>query len=332
MAKWYETSDNIAVSTRIRIARNISNYPFPNRLNTAQKIELNKKIVDSIFNSNSALKEQLKSIDMGSLSDIEALSLVEKHLISYEFAQNRVGKTLILSNDESISIMLCEEDHIRIQVIKSGFNIDEAYDIANKIDTVLSENMNFAFDDELGYITACPTNLGTGLRASVMLHLPCLEKLDKIDSLVTSISKIGLTIRGLYGEGSKSKAGLYQISNQVTLGISEKNAIENLKTIAGQIIKNEESSIDLFDKLQIEDTVFRSYGLLSNARILSANEMMINISNVILGKRLGIIKNIDCSLIKLLFETQTATLKLKEQTENNIDVIRADIIRKSIAK
>lgn len=329
MNKWYDSvSDNIAISTRIRLARNIVGYPFPNRLSTSQKNELNKKIFNAIFNSNSSLKSQLKAINMSDLSDTEAASLVEKHLISIDFANNRNGKTLIISEDESISIMLCEEDHIRIQVIKSGLNLDEAYDIANKIDIVLSESINFAFDDKLGYLTACPTNLGTGLRASVMMHLPCIKMNNKINSLIHSISKIGLTIRGIYGEGTKSKASIYQLSNQVTLGVSEKNIIENLNSITNQIINKEIEEASLFNELELEDMIYRSVGLLSNARILSENEMMDNISNVILGNRLGLVKNLKESPIKIFFETKTATLEINKNLKNEkVDSIRAKTIR-----
>lgn len=328
MSKWYETQiDNACVSTRVRIARNFEGIPFPNKLTTEQKLDVNKKTIDAIFNSNSSLKNQLKVIDMNTLTDIEASSLVEKHLISIEFANNRKGKTLILSEDNSISIMLCEEDHIRIQVFKPGFNLDEAYDIANKIDTVLSENIKFAFDKKLGYLTACPTNLGTGLRASVMVHLPCLENSGKIDDLIHSVSKIGLTIRGLYGEGTESKASLYQISNQVTLGISEKSAIENLKSITKQIINNETSALNNFDKSVLEDVIYKSVGLLSYARLLTEKELMLNISNIILGQRVGIIKNLKFSPVKAIFETQTSTLKLNNNSNKKIESLRADIIR-----
>lgn len=332
MSKWYETTNNsIAVSTRVRIARNIKGIPFPNRLDTKRKTELNNRIVSAIFNSNSALKNQLKTIDMSQVDDVTAASMVEKHLISVEFSKNRAGKTLILSDDETVSIMLGEEDHIRIQVIKSGYCLEEAYDVADKIDTVLSENMDFAFDENLGYLTSCPTNLGTGLRAGVMLHLPCLEAVNEISGISSSISKIGLTIRGLYGEGSKSRASLYQISNQVTLGISEKNAIENLKTITGQIIKKEEKSAELLDKTKLQDVVFRSYGLLSNARLLTNDELLGNLSNVILGERLGIIENMNNVNFALMFKTQPATLSLAVGNSENIDFKRAEIVRDTLS-
>lgn len=333
MSKWFENANSgIAVSTRVRIARNLADTPFPNRMSVSEKNAVNKKIVDAVKTSNSPFANDLEVVDMKTLSETEALSMVERHIISPEFAKNRDGKVLLLNHDESVSIMLCEEDHIRIQVLKSGLCLNEAYDIADKIDTLLSENLNFAFNDKLGYLTACPTNLGTGLRAGVMLHLPFIENTNELQSIASSISKIGLTVRGLYGEGTKSKASLYQLSNQVTLGITEKGAIDNLNLIVAQIIKKEESALEKFDKIELEDTVFRSLGVLKNARLLPSEEMMKNISNVLLGQRLGMIDFEDKSvLLKLLINTQPATLMGKQTVSlKERDIKRAEIIRNSL--
>ncbi|MDD4699899.1 MAG: protein arginine kinase [Oscillospiraceae bacterium] len=335
MSKWYESNTSgIVVSTRIRLARNLAGVPFPGRMNDSQRTEVNKKIIDSIMNGSSALSKDLKVVDMDSISDAEALAMVERHIISPAFARNRKNRRLILSLDESISIMLGEEDHIRIQVLKGGLQLFETYEIANNIDTLLSESLTIAFDEQLGYLTECPTNLGTGLRASVMLHLPALESTGEISQLADAVSKIGLTIRGMYGEGSGSKASLYQLSNQVTLGISEKSALDNLKSITMQMIEREQVTCKNFDKISLEDSVFRSFGILKNARLLSSDEMMQYVSQIKIGVSLGIIKLKDENIpIKLMIETQPAmmALKLNSQDASERDIERAKIFREQMS-
>ena len=257
--------------------------------------------------------------------------MVERHIISPEFAAKGLDGAIILSSDESISIMVGEEDHIRIQVILGGLNIDEAYDIADKIDTLLHNSLDFAFDSKLGFLTECPTNLGTGLRASVMLHLPALETSGEMESLSQSISKIGFTVRGMYGEGTKSLASLYQISNQITLGLSEKNALDNLKIITAQLIEKEKEIRNGYNKLKIEDLCFRALGLLQNSRILSSEEAMNLLSSVKLGKSMGIL-DIEQSPIKLLIESQPFMLmqKFGIMEADERDICRANMIRETL--
>jgi len=335
MSKWYEfNTSGIVVSTRVRLARNLAGVPFPGRMNEAQRAEVNKKIIDAIINVPSSLSKELKVVEMDTISDAAALAMVERHIISPAFARNRKNRRLILSDDESISIMLGEEDHIRIQVIKGGLQLSEAYEIADKIDTLISESLTIAFDEQLGFLTECPTNLGTGLRASVMLHLPALESTGEVSQLADAVSKIGLTIRGMYGEGSGSKASLYQLSNQVTLGISEKTALDNLKSITMQMIEREQATCKNLDKISLEDSVFRSFGTLKNARILSSDEMMQYVSQIKLGERLQIIKLKDENLpIKLMIETQPAMMALNLQVQNATerDIERAKIFREQLA-
>ena len=242
MSNWYskEAKDNdIVVSTRIRLARNIENLPFPSFMTTNDKKNLGEQIKKAILESDTPFAKTLKYISMEDVPENEIYAMVERHIISPEFAKNPEGRAIIISEDESICVMICEEDHIRIQVILPGLNLEEAYDTANKIDDLLSSKLNFAFDNKLGYLTECPTNIGTGLRASLMLHLPLMESNGSIGNIAETIGKIGFTVRGMYGEGSKSKASLYQISNQITLGITEKNAIDNLNVIATQLINKE---------------------------------------------------------------------------------------------
>ena len=327
---WYDgINGNIAISTRVRLARNIEGVPFPCRINSNQLKELNDKIINAIMNSNSKTAEMLNVVDMEALNDIEAFSMVERHIISPDFAKNRKGRKLICSKDESISIMLGEEDHIRIQVICGGLELKKAYDIADKIDTLISQKLPIAFNKELGYLTQCPTNIGTGLRASVMLHLPSLESVGEILPIAESVSKIGLTVRGIYGEGTSAKASLYQLSNQVTLGLTENEALSNLENITRQIIEKENLLANGFQKISLEDAVFRALGVLQNARVLNSEEMMDQLSKIMLGCRMRLINPDMINPVKLLVESQSAMLMLKygEKTPEECDVVRAKELR-----
>ena len=259
MSKWYigagEQSD-IVVSTRIRLARNIGEYPFPNKLNTKSRMELNKVIKEALESDN---KYSLNFIEMRTLARFEAASMAERHIISPEFASDSDGRALILSPEEDISIMLNEEDHIRLQVMKSGFALDEAYSVANDIDDMLGAKFDFAFDERIGFLTQCPTNLGTGMRASVMLHLPALTLSGQIHKLINTISKLGLTFRGAFGEGTNAVGDMYQLSNQITLGISEEFAIKNLKAITLQLCEQERNAREeMLKDLGTEDRIFKA--------------------------------------------------------------------------
>ena len=215
---WYkEKQDNdIIVSTRVRLARNLEKYPFPNTLNDEGKKKVIDELKNAILESASTLSKSFSYKGMAELSAYEKQVLSEKHLISVEMAKKNDGGVLI-SEDENMSIMLLEEDHLRLQVILGGFHLKEAWELADKVDNVIEETANYAFSEEFGYLTACPTNTGTGMRASVMMHLPALTFTNNISRIISSASKLGLTVRGLYGEGSKAYGNLYQVSNQVTL-------------------------------------------------------------------------------------------------------------------
>ena len=336
MSKWYASCGKEAdtvISTRIRLARNIAGIPFPSRMSAEQRAEVNKAVKDAVF-SDPARAKKFKYLEMSTLPDITVMSMVERHLISPEFAQNRDGKALILSDDESISIMLCEEDHIRIQVMRAGFAPDEAYAEADRIDDIIGESVKYAFNERLGYLTECPTNLGTGLRASLMLHLPALENCGAVNRLAATVSKIGLTIRGTYGEGSKASAAMYQLSNQVTLGISEHAAIENLKSIAAQAIAQERSARGNLDPDSLEDTAFRALGTLKYARAMSSEEFMGLISRVRLGISMGIIKEVPLETAEaLIVEAGAATVQAAAGEPLDApqrDKLRAKIIRERL--
>lgn len=334
MSYWYSVSapqDDIAVSTRIRLARNINGIPFPSKMTPEQFKTVNVLVKKAILESDTPYSKSLKYIAMEDIPEIERFAMVERHIISHRFASNYQNRAIIISKDESICIMLGEEDHIRVQVLLAGLQFEKAYEIADSIDSLLCNGLDLAFDERIGFLTECPTNLGTGLRSSVMLHLPLIESRGEISGLADSISKIGLTVRGMYGEGTKAIASLYQISNQVTLGISEKNAIDNLKIIATQLIQKEQQYRKQLNRIKLEDRCMRSLGILKNARILTSSEMMTRLSDIKLGKSVGIIDS-DILPIKLLIEGQPNMIMRKSGglSPDERDIERANIIRNSL--
>ncbi|MBR4973184.1 MAG: protein arginine kinase [Clostridia bacterium] len=333
MGRWYKENSNnsIVVSSRIRLARNLSGMPFPSRMNDEQREKLKQTVKSAIEESNTPFAKLLKYIDMSSVPENEVMAMVERHVISPEFAKSVKNRAIILSDDESISIMIGEEDHIRIQVILQGLQLEKAYDIAERIDSLLYERLHFAFDSQLGFLTECPTNLGTGLRASVMLHLPVCEAQGEIQNLSETVGKIGFTVRGMYGEGSKSEASLYQVSNQITLGLSENNAIRNLEIITNQIIEKEMNLREELDTLKLEDLSYRALGTLKYARIMSSKEMMNLISKIKLGLDMGIIKE-EINPIELLVESGPFMLMSKkgEMTAKERDIERATELREKM--
>lgn len=334
MSSWYTThapEDDIAVSTRIRLARNLSGLPFPAGMTPEQRRELNLKVKNAVLQSNTPFAKSFKYIDMADVPQTEIAAMVERHIISPEFAEENADRAIIISADESISIMIGEEDHVRIQVILGGLQLEKAYDTAEQLDSLLYNELHFAFDRSLGFLTECPTNLGTGLRASVMLHLPVTESNGEISSIAETVGKIGFTVRGMYGEGTKASASMYQVSNQITLGISEKNAIDNLKIITAQLIDKERKARNGLNKIKLEDMCFRALGTLQNSRILSSKEMMDLLSRIKLGISMGIIKT-DVLPIKLFIEGQPNMLMKKygQLEPEERDIYRAAFIRDAL--
>ena len=289
--KWYQrigAESDVVISTRIRLARDLAHLPFPVWMTAEQRESVITQVFGAFPDDQPCAFERHR---MSEFSAGELLAMVERHLISREFARDTDGKALLVTADEGVSIMVGEEDHLRIQVMRSGLDLDSAWQEATCWDDYLDTRLHFAFDERLGYLTQCPTNLGTGMRASVMLHLPALQEKGIIQQLSATVSKLGLTIRGLYGEGSKPEGALYQISNQVTLGITEQEAIENLRSIINQIIREERHCREeMKGSPSFEDRVFRSLGILQNARLLSSSEFMALISHVRTGVSLGMIE------------------------------------------
>ena len=327
---------NEVISTRVRLARNLKDYPFPCRLSEQGRKKVIEKVTSAIRDSNSSIASDFNLIKLDDLTEAQGVSLVERHLVSPEFISETEGRALLLSKDESMSIMINEEDHIRLQVITDGLSLEQAYDTADKLDTLLDENLEFAFDDKLGYLTQCPTNLGTGMRASVMLHLPALEMSRTIGRIAGNLSKLGLTIRGAYGEGSEPSGSLYQLSNQVTLGISEKAAIENLENITKQLVSQEQQARERLAKsIDIQDSVSRSLGLLKSAMIMTHDEALKLLSNVRFGILSGQIKDVTADVVDSLMEKiEPATLMVnagKNLSAQERDIERAKILREALS-
>lgn len=328
--------NDVVISTRIRLARNLKDFPFPCRLSKQGKDKVVEKVKSAIKDSNSSAASDFSFIKMSELSPLQGVSMVEKRLVSPEFISDCEGRALLLSSDESISIMINEEDHVRLQVIAKGLSLEAAYDTADKLDTLLDENLDFAFDQKLGFLTQCPTNLGTGMRASVMMHLPALEKSGATGRIADNLSKLGITIRGSHGEGTQAKGAIYQLSNQVTLGISEKAAIENLKNITEQLVAQENQARErLCKSVEIRDLISRSLGILKSALVITHDEALELLSNV----RLGIISNQINGIStettdKLMIDVEPATLTVnskKNLSAQERDIERAKILREALS-
>ncbi|MCT4618535.1 MAG: protein arginine kinase [Marinisporobacter sp.] len=340
MAKWIQQEgpdSDIIISSRIRMARNIDTFPFPIALTKAKSKEVSTVVSQAILEGKDDLKNSFDLITLEEIPQIERQVLVEKHLISPNLAANYEKGAVLLNKDESISIMINEEDHIRIQCLLPGFQLDKAFNIANRVDDAIEEDVKYAFDEKLGYLTSCPTNVGTGIRASVMLHLPALRMTGYMNRILQAANQIGLAVRGIYGEGTEFIGNLFQISNQLTLGRSEKDIIGNLKDVTRQIIQKERdarSTLLSNNGVQLKDQIHRSFGILCNARILNSQECMKLLSNVRLGIDLGILKEMKTDNInEIMVMTQPACLQEiggKALSSNERDIRRASLVREKL--
>jgi len=325
----------IVLSSRIRFARNIADFKFPPSADTDTRdkiIEFVKASFDSsglIDDGNFYLSTEINPLDRS--------FLVERHLISPEFMKDGTGRGVFIDNSESLSIMINEEDHIRLQVISSGLSMTECWEKAHEIDSKLSQKINYAYDDKFGHLTSCPTNVGTGLRASILIHLPGLVLTREIENVISRIAKVGLIVRGFYGEGTDVLGNLFQISNQTTLGRSEEEIIDSLAKVTQQIIEYELNSQETLMQDaadEIEDKVWRSYGILKHARVLNSGEVMNLLSALRLGVSLKLIDKVSLQQInELLIITQPAHLQKyyeREMDNNERDIVRAGLVRERL--
>lgn len=330
---WYNKSGNnkdIVLSSRIRFARNLVDYPFASKLDPVSANEIINKITP-LFNDDYDI------INFDKLSFPEMMVYVEKHYASPEFAGSKLPRCLIINDNTDMSMMICEEDHIRLQCIKSGLSLDEVYKTICGIDDILCDKLNIAYDEQLGFLTHCPTNLGTGMRASVMMFLPALTMTNEITRIIPQLAKFGLTMRGLYGEGSDADGCLYQLSNQITLGLTEEAAIEKLSDIIKQIIAREQKARDVIKSdnyNRIADIVYRSYGILGNAYLMSSKEFLKLYSDIRFGIAIGFINNISYEKIdELMINVMPANLSRilgKQLNESERDLYRAEYIKNQI--
>ncbi|MCD6162096.1 MAG: protein arginine kinase [candidate division Zixibacteria bacterium] len=325
----------IVLSSRIRLARNLREFRFPPSADTDTRDKI-ITFVRTAFESAEIDKDG-KFYRSNDINTLDQSFLVERHLISPEFMKDGTGRGLYIGNSKRLSIMINEEDHIRLQVISSGLAMNDCWEYANSIDDKLSRKIEYAYDNKFGHLTSCPTNVGTGLRASILIHLPGLVLTREIDNVINKISKVGLVVRGFYGEGTEVLGNLFQVSNQTTLGRSEDEIIDSLAKVTQQIIEYELSSQETLMKDapdQIEDKVWRSYGILSHARVLSSSEVMNLLSALRLGVSLKIINEVSLRQInELLIITQPAHIQKyynREMASVERDMVRASLVREQL--
>jgi protein arginine kinase len=333
-----EKSNNIVLTSRIRLARNFLGIPFPHVLPPDKSEEVINEVFSSVMCNNVNNKHEFRLIKLKELDSLNRLSLVEKHLISKEHVRNFENAAVLINKENNISIMINEEDHIRLQVMENSFNLKDIYEMASEIDNLIEEKITYAFDSKLGYLTSCPTNIGTGIRASVMLHLPALSLIKNIDNIIDTVNQVGMTIRGFYGEGSNSMGNIYQISNQITLGLSEDEIINNIVGVTKKIIDNENNARGLIMRkqaLELEDDIYRSLGMLKYTRLITTSECLNLLSKVRMGIELGIINDIEIKNIdELFFKVQPATLQLadgEDLDDRGRDVERARVVRETLS-
>ena len=336
-AEWLRASgpeSDIVVSSRLRLARNLADFPFLQKLNPEQQEEI-VDLVEEAAKKSERMKESMY-IRYHNLTDLDRQFLLERHLISREHAGEKGEKAVAITPNEVVSIMVLEEDHLRLQTFQSGFNLMETWRIVNQIDNELEKSLNYSFNPDLGYLTACPTNVGTGLRASCMLHLPSLVLTKQVHKVLQALAKLNLAARGLYGEGTQAVGNFFQFSNQMTLGQNEEEIIDGLASVIRQVIEHEKEARQyLLDKrkAKFEDQIWRALGTLKSARVMSSSEATQLLSLIQLGTHMGLLDLLKMTrqeLNALFLLIQPAHLqKMTGKTLNSSerDICRADLIR-----
>ncbi|NLZ55919.1 MAG: protein arginine kinase [Clostridiaceae bacterium] len=343
MRPWYLTAGpevDVAASSRVRIARNLAGVDFPTRLSTEEKKELGDRIVGKFLAAPGIDPKDWVDVRLIDMDEPGCLSLVEKRLISPELLQNRETARVLIRRDESASLMIGEEDHVRIQAMAPGYDLKRAYDEAESLAKILEAELSVAFTEELGFLTACPTNVGTGLRVSVQLHLPALVMTRELKGLAEALQKAGLAVRGDHGESSAAAGHMFQISNQCTLGVSPQTTLQELTTVVDQLIERERAARETLarhSRLALEDRVWRSLALLQNARSLSEQEAVRLLSDIRLGYALGWLdkENLSWELIcRLWAEVGPGSVQRREGEilePQQRDYKRAEIVRELFA-
>src|SRR5258705_3594892 len=332
MCKREGPHDRIVMSSRVRLARNLKGYAFPGWAKKADRIktlEVIRPAVEHLPHMADAFSES-----MDNLSALDKQILVERHLISREHAAKSAGSGLVLNKEESLCVMINEEDHLRMQALRPGLQLKQAWVAIDEVDSALERALPYAFSPELGYLTACPTNLGTGIRVSAMLHLPGLVLAEQINQIIQSVNKLGLAVRGLYGEGTEALGNVFQVSNQMTLGETATAIVERLNKVLSQIIEHEENArATLLEKKPkaVYNHIGRAYGILANAHSISSKETMNLLSLMRLGVDLSLFENLERWLVDELFiTTQPAHLQKRfseKLSAEERDLLRADMLR-----
>lgn len=334
---WMEQGpeSNIVISSRVRLARNLQNMPFPQRMDEKSGLELINLIKKAWQTDEKSILKDLNWFSFDELSDLDRTILMEKHLISPGHAQSDKSYNGLLANqDGSISIMINEEDHLRIQCLLPGLQVQECLQQANAIDDILEQHLDIAFDEQRGYLTSCPTNVGTGMRASVMLHLPAIAITGQLNQLGHHINQLGMIVRGIYGEGSEATGNFFQLSNQITLGQMEQDIGSNLVAMTRQIVQQEQilrDNLNRHMRIQMEDRVGRAYGVLTNARMITSNEALTHLSDLRLGVDLGIIEDISLSALNELM-VAIRPAHLQKRAGNQMDPLGRDVNRAKVIK
>ncbi len=329
---------DIVLSSRIRLARNLADYPFIRRCTDIDRANIAATVRQRL--SEDERLKNLSFIDVADLEPIDRQLLVERQLISREHAEAEGARIVAIDENEQLSLMINEEDHLRIQVIHSGFNLESAWELINRVDDIIEEHLDYAFHPDLGYLTACPTNVGTGMRVSVLVHLPALVMTKHIDRVFRTFQRINLVVRGLYGEGSQAMGDFYQVSNQITLGKSEEQLIKQVGDVIPVLLNYERKARDFLisgeNQHNLFDQVSRAYGTLQNAAKISNEESMHLLSQVRMGINLGLIGDVEIPTInKLFLQTQPAHLQKLRQTNldtNQSEIERANYLQKHLKK
>ena len=324
--------DRIVMSSRVRLARNLKGAAFPGWAKKPERI----KVLETIRPAVERLPEMKDAFSeaMDNLGALDKQILVERHLISREHAAKSSGSGLVLNREETFCVMINEEDHLRMQALRPGLQLREAWTAIDKFDSALEKKLDYAFSNELGYLTACPTNLGTGIRVSAMLHLPGLVLAEQINPIIQSVNKLGLAVRGLYGEGTEALGNVFQVSNQMTLGESETTIVERLDKVLLQIIEHEENARQMLLEKKTKvvfNHIGRAYGILANAHSISSKETMNLLSLMRLGVDLGLFPEVNRSLVDELFMV-TQPAHLQKQFSDKLsaeerDLLRSDMVR-----
>lgn len=326
---------DIALSSRIRLARNLEKIPFPNRADAGQLAGIVTQVKTAAVDLGMTGQEKYLFVELDQLSPLQRYILVEKHIVSPNHVQEPQNRALLLREDTAVSVMINEEDHLRIQCLMPGLNLGDALTLANQIDDGLEAKLDIAFNEQMGYLTACPTNLGTGLRASVMLHLPALALTRQTSRIFNATTQLGLAVRGLYGEGTEAVGNIYQISNQLTLGYTEQGIIDSLDSVVKQVVDHERRARSILKEQSggiLADRVWRAFGTLRYARSISGQEAMAMLSEVRLGIDLGIIDEAPADIFNELLVTTRPNFLQKTVGRTDLKVAERDQFRAKIIR